>query len=111
MRDTFSAEMISLKGKNGEGAKYTALDIFSLFASFMVIVVLPLIVVVRKVYKNYSSMIMISVLELMAINYVVMASLRLSDFFPNQLDAERATYINDVACTFAYSAVAWLLLL
>ena len=87
MRDILS-EMISLKEKHEEGGmKYTTLDIFSLFASFMAIVVLPLIVVVRKVYKNYSSMIMIIVLELMAINYVVMASLRLSNFFPNELDA------------------------
>ena len=47
--------------------KYITYDSCSLIAMFFILVTLPMIVVLRKVWNNYSSLMLIIVLELMAI--------------------------------------------
>ena len=67
--------------------KYTTFDVSLMLASFFMIVILPLVVIFRKIYKNYSSLIMIVVLALMALNYLIMSILRLKNFFPDDISA------------------------
>ena len=67
--------------------KDTTFDVCLMLASFFMIVILPLVVIFRKIYKNYSSLIMIVVLALMALNYLIMSILRLKNFFPDDISA------------------------
>ena len=47
--------------------KYITYDSFSIIAMLFILVTLPMIVVLRKVWNNYNSLMLIIVLELMAI--------------------------------------------
>ena len=93
---------------NEDSVQYLTYNSLSAIAASLTIIALPIIVIVRKVYKNYSSMLMLATLELMAVDVLVMAALRLNDYFKHP---QKASYINAVASTYIFSCVSWLLLL
>ena len=69
MADTEQKGADEQTGGGDQGSfKYITYDTCSLIAMFFLTVTLPMIVVLRKVWKNYSSLILIIVLELMAID-------------------------------------------
>lgn len=56
-------------------------DSISCIAAASTIILIPVIVYVRKIYKNYSSMWMLIALWLMAVDFLVITSLGMGDYF------------------------------
>ena len=57
-----------------ERSKYLTYDYISTIIGLMTIIIVLMIIILRKVYENYSSMIMLIAILLMAVDSVVMAA-------------------------------------
>lgn len=57
-----------------ERSKYLTYDYISTIIGLMTIIIVLMIIILRKVYENYSSMIMLIAILLMAVDSVIMAA-------------------------------------
>ena len=78
----------------------------SIIISALVIIALSIVIYVRKIYRNYSSMLMLVVIGLMAVDVIIFASLRLAHALMTREELQKATFINDAVVLFIFSSVS-----
>ena len=86
-------------------------DATTVFFACCTIIALPIVIYVQKIYRNYSSTLMLIALGLMAIDLIILTTLRLVEYFPTELESEQVEYINTIVSMYVFSSIAWLLLL
>ena len=94
-----------------ESIAWMTYDVLICIYSLAMTLVLVVVSIKFKVYKNYSSTLMVSILQFLQVDMFVMATLRMRGTWHTDTDTQFARFVNEVFTTFVFSCISGLLLL